>query len=122
MTSLTTSRAGQGLLQQCWKPSILTVALIFSIPIITIAQFVLHPSNEIWQHLRDTVLNEYLLNSLLLTLGVAFGTLIIGISCAWLTSVCEFPGKRIFTWALLLPLAFPGYIIAYTYTGMFDFA
>ena len=55
-------------------------------------------------------------------LGVAFGTLIIGVSCAWLTSVCLFPGKRFFSWALLMPLAFPGYIIAYTYTGMFDFA
>ena len=91
------------------------------LPIITIAQFLLYPGNDIWQHLQDTVLDEYLLNSFLLAAGVGLGTLVIGISCAWLTSVCEFPGKRIFTWALLLPMAFPGYIIAYTYTGMFDF-
>ena len=55
-------------------------------------------------------------------LGVGSGTLIIGVGCAWLTSLCEFPGKKFFAWALLLPLAFPAYIIAYTYTGMFDFA
>jgi iron(III) transport system permease protein len=98
------------------------MALVFSIPIFTIVRFIVHPSNEIWQHLLDTVLGEYLLNSALLMSGVGFCTLLIGISCAWLTSVCEFPGKRIFSWALLLPMAFPGYIIAYTYTGMFDFA
>ena len=55
-------------------------------------------------------------------LGVGAGTLIIGVGCAWLTSVCMFPGKKFFAWALLLPLAFPGYIIAYTYTGMLDYA
>ena len=108
--------------QRCWRPSIILVALVLSLPIFTILSYVLHPSNEIWQHLRETVLSEYLLNSAGLMLGVAFGTLIIGVSCAWLTSVCLFPGKRFFSWALLMPLAFPGYIIAYTYTGMFDFA
>jgi iron(III) transport system permease protein len=100
----------------------LLVALLFSLPVFTIASYVVYPSNEIWQHLLDTVLAEYLTNSVLLMLGVAAGTLLIGVGCAWLTSVCVFPGKRVFAWALLLPLAFPAYIIAYTYTGMFDFA
>lgn len=108
--------------QRLWKPGIILVALVLSLPIFTILGYVLHPSTEIWQHLRSTVLNEYLFNSASLMLGVAAGTLIIGVSCAWLTSVCVFPGKRIFSWALLMPLAFPGYIIAYTYTGMLDFA
>ncbi len=98
------------------------VALLLSLPIFTIASFLLHPSNEVWQHLRTTVLGEYLFNSAMLVLGVGVGTLIIGVGCAWLTSLCVFPGKKLFAWALLMPLAFPGYIIAYTYTGMFDFA
>ena len=105
-----------------WKPGIFLVAALLSLPIFTVASFLWHPSNEVWQHLRDTVLGEYLLNSALLMLGVGVGTLVIGVGCAWLTSVCVFPGKKIFAWALLMPLAFPGYIIAYTYTGMFDFA
>jgi len=109
-------------LQRVWKPGILLVAILFSLPIFTIASFIVHPANEVWQHLIDTVLGEYLLNSALLMLGVGIGTLLIGVGCAWLTSVCEFPGKRFFAWALLLPLAFPAYIIAYTYTGMFDYA
>ncbi|MDC1286253.1 iron ABC transporter permease [Gammaproteobacteria bacterium] len=105
-----------------WKPAIFLLAALLSLPIFTVASFLLYPSNEVWQHLYDTVLGEYLLNSALLMLGVGIGTLIIGVGCAWLTSVCVFPGKKIFAWALLMPLAFPGYIIAYTYTGMFDFA
>ena len=105
-----------------WKPGIFVIAALLSLPIFTVASFLLYPSNDVWQHLRDTVLNEYLVNSALLMFGVAIGTLVIGVGCAWLTSVCVFPGKKIFAWALLMPLAFPGYIIAYTYTGMFDFA
>jgi iron(III) transport system permease protein len=109
-------------MQRLWKPGIFLVAVLFSLPIFTILSFVVYPSSEIWRHLTDTVLGEYLVNSALLMLGVGIGTLIIGVGCAWLTSVCVFPGKKFFTWGLLLPLAFPGYIIAYTYTGMFDFA
>jgi len=107
---------------QLWRPGIFLVAILFSLPIFTIVSFLLHPANDIWQHLLDTVLGEYLLNSALLVVGVGIGTLVIGVGCAWLTSLCVFPGKRLFAWALLMPLAFPGYIIAYTYTGMFDFA
>jgi len=114
--------ASPSLLQRLWEPGVLLLAILFSLPIFTIVSFVIHPANEVWQHLLDTVLGEYLLNSALLMFGVALGTLIIGVGCAWLTSVCLFPGKRLFAWALLLPLAFPTYIIAYTYTGMFDFA
>ncbi len=117
------ARAGRASwLQRFWTPGVLLVAALFSLPIFTIASFILHPANEIWRHLVDTVLAEYLVNSALLMLGVGCGTLLIGVACAWLTSVCVFPGKRLFSWALLLPLAFPGYIIAYTYTGMLDFA
>ncbi|UCH41303.1 MAG: iron ABC transporter permease [Gammaproteobacteria bacterium] len=114
--------ANQSLLSGLWKPGVLLVACLFSLPIFTVASFVLHPANDVWQHLLDNLLGEYLLNSALLMIGVAVGTLVIGVGCAWLTSVCLFPGKKLFSWALLLPLAFPAYIIAYTYTGMFDFA
>ena len=77
---------------------------------------------EVWQHLHRTVLTDYVVNSLLLMVGVAVCTLLLGVPAAWFTSVCDFPGKSIFVWALLLPLAFPAYIIAYTYTGLLDFS
>lgn len=112
----------RSLLDRFWKPAIILTALVFAVPVLTIASFLIQPSAEIWQHLIDTVLIDYLTNSALLMVGVGFGTFSIGVTCAWLTSVCQFPGKRFFAWALLLPLAMPAYIIAYTYTGMFDFA
>ncbi len=111
-----------GFLGRSWKHSIILVALVLSIPIFTVASFVFQSSGENWAHLKQTVLPEYLLNSAILVVGVSIGTLLLGVSTAWLTSMCRFPGKRWFVWLLLLPLAMPPYIIAYTYTGMFDFA
>ena len=103
-------------------PSIFLITLILSVPILTIAFSILSPTGENWQHIVDTVLSEYIGNSLLLTCGVGSGALLIGISTAWLTAMCRFPGKNIFVWLLLLPMAMPAYIVAYTYTGMLDFA
>jgi len=105
-----------------WRPSIVVTALILSLPILTIAFSVFEPPGENWQHLKDTVLPEYLGNSMLLTFGVGSVTLLIGVSTAWLTAMCRFPGKNLFVWLLLLPMAMPAYIVAYTYTGMLDFA
>jgi len=110
------------LLARLWLPSIVLVALILSIPILTIASSIFEASGDNWQHLKDTVLPEYLTTSALLVLGVSIGTLLIGVSTAWLTAMCQFPGKSYFIWLLLLPLAMPAYIIAYTYTGIFEFA
>ena len=105
-----------------WLPSIIGIALILSVPILTIAFSIFEPPGENWQHLKDTVLYEYISNSLMLTFGVGIGALLIGVSTAWLTVMCQFPGKNLFVWLLLLPMAMPAYIVAYTYTGMFDFA
>ena len=80
------------------------------------------PFSDSWAHLFETVLSDYILNSIALMLGVGLGTLILGLGAAWLTAMCEFPGRKFFAWAFLLPLAMPAYIIAYTYTGILDFA
>ncbi|QMU61598.1 MAG: ABC transporter permease subunit [Gammaproteobacteria bacterium] len=105
-----------------WILGTVVIALLISIPVLTVLSSIILPSSDVWQHLKATVLTEYIKNSLLLVIGVSVGTLTIGITTAWLCSVCEFPGRKIFSWLLLLPLAFPPYIIAYTYTGLLDFA
>jgi iron(III) transport system permease protein len=105
-----------------WSASIVAIALLTGLPVLVIVGFVLVPAGDVWQHLVDTVLADYVLNTLLLMLGVAVGTLIGGVGTAWLTSMCRFPGRGLFEWALILPMAMPAYIIAYTYTGMLDFA
>ena len=98
------------------------IAAFISLPVIVIVSYLMQANGELWQHLLDTVLNDYLINSLLLLLGVGMGVLILGVPTAWLTSMCSFPGRRWLSWALLLPLAMPAYIIAYTYAGLLDFA
>ena len=98
------------------------IAGLISLPVVIILSYVANANGELWQHLIDTVLNDYLLNSLLLLLGVGAGVLLLGVPTAWLTSMCSFPGRRLLSWALLLPLAMPAYIIAYTYAGLLDFA
>ncbi len=105
-----------------WAFTVIGVALLLALPVLTVFGFVFHPATEVWQHLADTVLTEYISNSLWLMLGVGLGALLLGVSTAWLTGMCDFPGRRLFEWALLLPLAMPAYIIAYTYTGLFDVA
>ena len=105
-----------------WRVAVIGTALLLALPVLVVLGYALVPSQEVWQHLAQTVLADYVTNSLLLMVGVAIGTLIGGVGTAWLTSMCQFPGRGVFEWALLLPMAMPAYIIAYTYTGMLDFA
>ena len=77
---------------------------------------------SVFTHLWQTVLMDYVRGSLQLMAGVTIVTLLLGIGCAWLVTQYDFPGVRFFTWALLLPLAMPTYITAYSYTGLLDVA
>lgn len=99
--------------------ALLSVALL-SLPLVVIVVGVFMPSSETWSHVASTVLSDYIVNSLRLVLGAGALALVIGVSTAWLVTAFEFPGRRFFEWALILPLAVPAYIAAYTYAGMFD--
>ena len=105
-----------------WRWAVLLPALLLALPVLVIFASLLTPQTEIWQHLRQTVLADYVLNSMLLAGGTGLGALFIGTGTAWLVSQYQFIGRRYLEWLLLLPLAMPAYIIAYTYTGMLDFA
>ena len=74
-----------------------------------------------WAHLAATGLGRYAGTSLALMLLVAVGVVAMGVGSAWLTALCEFPGRRWVQWALVLPLALPGYVIAYAYTDFLQF-
>ena len=74
-----------------------------------------------WQHLLATVLPEYVGNTLWLCLGVGLGVIVVGVTTAWLTTMHDFPGRRFFEWALVLPLAVPAYVLAYVYTDFLQF-
>ena len=105
---------------RAWVVVCVVIALVVMTPILTIAVNLFTPPSENWAHLVDTVLPDYVLNSVVLMIGVALCAGCMGVSTAWFVAMYEFPGKRYFSWALLLPLAMPAYIVAYTYTGMLD--
>ena len=100
----------------------LVCTALLCLPLIVIMSSMFSGSFEIWQHLAQTVLSDYIVNSLWLSIGVGISVLLLGVPAAWLTSSYDFIGKKFFSWALLLPLAVPAYIVAYTYTGLLDFS
>ena len=101
-----------------WSVGVVAVAALLAIPVLLVLGFVLVPAGEVWDHLAATVLRDYVSNSLLLMLGVAIGTLILGVGAAWLTSMCAFPGRAVFEWALLLPMALRGHAPLATRAGL----
>lgn len=105
-----------------WSISSALIALVLALPILTVFSFIFYPAGDVWRHLVETVLADYVINSITLMIGVGFGTLVIGVGCAWFTTHYTFPGRKFLIWALLLPLAMPAYITAYIYTGLLDFA
>lgn len=104
-----------------WRLAAFLVSLITLIPLLVVLFSLFSPEPEIWDHLRHYVLPDLLVNTFWLALGVALGTGFLGVSLAWLTAVCEFPGRRFFSWALMLPLAIPAYVAAFVNIGLFDF-
>lgn len=105
-----------------WKIGVILITLLFSLPLLTVVASLFADYSPLWQHLLATVMSDYLINSLLLMLGVGCGTFLLGVSTAWVVCIYEFPGRRLFEWLLLLPMAMPAYIIGYVYTGMLDFS
>lgn len=98
------------------------LALLLALPLLTVVGSLFWSRPETWRHLADTVLTGYVVNSLLLVCGVAIGVLLLALVPAWLVTMFRFPASRQLEWALLLPLAMPAYIVAYTYTGLLDAA
>ncbi|MEM7021812.1 MAG: iron ABC transporter permease [Pseudomonadota bacterium] len=105
-----------------WSLAALALALVVALPVLVVASSVTQPSGEIWSHLAETVLADYLSNTLLLALGVGVGVTVVGVGTAWLVTMCHVPSRGILEWALLLPLAVPTYIIGYTYTDLLQYA
>lgn len=100
----------------------LLIAALAALPVISVGLNLLAGgTGATWSHLLDTVLGRYISNSLWLCLGVATGVALLGVATAWLTAMHEFPGRRVFEWALVLPMAVPAYVMAYLYTDLLQF-
>lgn len=98
------------------------VAMLFTVPVFSVLLNLALPTDGTWSHLASTVLHRYLANTVILVTAVGAGVLLTGTATAWLVTMCRFPGRRIFDWALVLPLAVPAYVMAYTYTDFLQFA
>lgn len=104
-----------------WSTMTIVLTLAIISPIFLIFKGILLPSNEIFEHIKNTVLNEYLYNTVIIAIGVTIITAILGVSLAWFVSVYEFPCRRLFSIGLILPLTIPSYIAGYIYSDMFSF-
>jgi iron(III) transport system permease protein len=105
-----------------WSLWALLVSAVVLAPIVAVVWIAAHPVEPIWDHLRSTVLPGYIKNSLLLMALVGVGTGLIGTGGAWLVVMYDFPGKRWLQWALLAPLALPGYVAAYALVDFLEYA
>ncbi|MDK2822639.1 MAG: iron(III) transport system permease protein [Clostridia bacterium] len=77
--------------------------------------------NENWNHIKEYLLKDYIVNSLKLIAFTGLFTILMGTSLSWLISAYDFPFRAFFKWALILPLAIPPYIAAYTYNGLLNY-
>ena len=105
-----------------WRIGSYLVAAVALLPVVSIIWLALHPEENIWPHLVATSLPRYLGNTLTLMVGVGVSVFLTGVSAAYLVSNFDFPLRRQFEWLLLLPLAFPAYVVAYLYTDLLEYA
>lgn len=104
------------------KTSSWVFSLLLVLPILAIFYTALGESDDVFRHLMSTVMGTYTLNTAYLVVGTVSLSLLMGIPSAWLMANYAIPGDRWLQWALVLPLAMPGYIVGYIYTDWFDYA
>ncbi|KZN33109.1 iron ABC transporter permease [Pseudoalteromonas luteoviolacea S2607] len=105
-----------------WQLIAWVIGICLSTPLAFLIFESLQGESEVFSHLWNTVLWDYISNTVWLIVGVLLLSALIALPLGWLTAYCHFPGKRVFEWALMLPLAMPTYIIAYVYTDLLDYA
>ena len=105
-----------------WTSAAVLIAAVVALPALSVLAALATPRTEIWVHLWRTQLAALIVNTAALVAGVGAGALALGTALAWLVVHHRFPGRGLFEWALVLPLAIPGYVFAFVFLGMFDFA
>jgi iron(III) transport system permease protein len=102
--------------------TVLILSLALAVPVLTTVYLAVTPADNVWPHLVSTVLPGYVWRTIALMAGVGALTFVIGTGTAWLVTMCSFPLRRVFQWALLVPLATPTYIVAYTYVDFLSYS
>lgn len=102
-----------------WPLLVCILAAIVLVPLLTIGSSFLQPVDDVWAHFADGLLTELVWNTLVLLAGVLSGTFVLGTGLAWLIAVFEFPGRRWLEWLLVLPFAFPTYVMGFVMLDLF---
>jgi len=108
--------------EQTWPKTSVLLSLFVLLPVTGLLWAAIGTDENIWQHLLDSVLPNYIVNSLILMTGVCVGVTLLGTCTAWLIANCRFPGHKVFGWMLILPLAMPAYVMAYVYTDFLEYS
>lgn len=98
------------------------ISLFMLVPIVIVLLSWTQPVADIWTHMREYILPQVLKNTAILLFMVTVISGVIGTALAWVTSMYRFPGQRFFSWALMLPLAIPAYVMAFVTVGIVDFS
>jgi len=100
------------------------IALILFVPILALLYQSLHQGagDNSFAQIADTVLLDYVLNSIYVVFGTLLFACLFAIAPAWWCARYEFKGRNILQWAMIFPLAIPAYISAYIYTDALDYA
>jgi iron(III) transport system permease protein len=114
--------AGHRLSRPGWVIGPVVVAVLVIIPIAMLVTSVFRPNTEVWRQQWATRLPNQLVTTMVLTASVVLASVVLGVFLGWLVGAHRFPGRRILGWALVLPLAMPGYILGFVTTAVFDVA
>lgn len=104
-----------------WRVATLAVAIAVVAPVGVVAAGAVTPSVRVWRFLWNTSLTEMLVSTVVLMAGVVAGSLVLGTGLAWLVATFRFPGRAVFSWLLVLPLAVPAYVLGFVYVWLLDY-
>jgi iron(III) transport system permease protein len=116
------SLRGSAGLPSGWTVLCVAISLVVALPVLVVLYSLTQDSEGEWAHLASTRLPGYLFNTAVIAISVCAISAIVGTATAWLVTTCDFPGRRLLSWSLILPLAVPAYLAAYAYTDLFQFA
>jgi len=106
--------------RRSWRIATAVVAVLVVAPVAIVAASVLTPSVDVWRFLLRAGLARMVVTTVVLMAGVVGGTLVVGGGLAWLVATYRFPGRRAFSWLLVLPLAVPSYVLAFVAVSLLD--
>ena len=109
-------------MERIWTGGAWLIAGVVGLPVAVVLFAFAAPASPSWEHIRDTVLAGYVFNTVALMVLVGAFAALVGVATAWVVATRNFPGRRVLSWALVLPLAAPAYVVAYVYTDLLEYA